>query len=62
MTDPTSQCPSWPSPFHDDAGATPAQLLASAANDLATQRAATRAKQDQGGPGQRDGVLPGGGH
>ena len=60
MTEPTSQCPVQPSPFHDDANATPAQLLAAAANDLATQQAANRAKQEQGGPEQRDGVLPGG--
>jgi hypothetical protein len=60
VTDPTSQCPPWPSPFHDDAHATPAELLASAADDYATQQGATRDHQAQGGPGVRDGVLPGG--
>lgn len=50
-----------PSPFHDDANATPAQLLARAADDLAQQQAATRAKEQQGGSEQRQGVLPGGG-
>ena len=62
MPDLTSQCPAQPSPFHDDANATPTQLLAAAANDLATQQAANRAKQEQGGPEQRDGVLPGSGN
>lgn len=48
-----------PSPFHDDQNATPTQLLAAAANDLAQQQAYTREKQQQGGPGVRQGVLPG---
>lgn len=51
-----------PSPHHDDANTTPAQLLASAAADYAAQQAATREKQAQGGPGVRQGVLPGGGN
>lgn len=50
-----------PSPIHDDAGATVEQLLARAAADLATQQTATRAKEQQGGPETRQGVLPGGG-
>ena len=51
-----------PSPFHDDQNATHTQLLAAAANDLAAQQAANRAKQEQGGTGQRQGVLHGEGH
>lgn len=48
-----------PNPAVTDQGATPAQLLARAAADYAQAQAATRQKQAQGGPGQRDGVLPG---
>lgn len=62
MANRTDQPPSWPSPFHDDADAIPAQLLARAAKDYATQQAATHEKQEQGGPGVRQGVLPGGVH
>ena len=51
-----------PCPVLDDTGATIPQLHAAAANDYATQQAANRAKQEQGGPEQRDGVLPGGSH
>lgn len=49
-------------PVTDDAQATAAQLQARAAADLATQQAATRAKQNQGGTGTRQGILPGGTH
>ncbi|QJT04376.1 hypothetical protein G9272_32175 [Streptomyces asoensis] len=48
-----------PSPHHDDANATPEQLLARAADDYATQQGVTREQQAQGGPGERQGVLPG---
>jgi hypothetical protein len=51
-----------PNPAVTDQNATTAQLLARAANDYATQQAANRNKQEQGGPGQRDGVLPGSGN
>lgn len=46
-------------PVADDAHATPAQLLTRAANDYAQAQAAARAKQEQGGPGRREGVLHG---
>jgi len=49
-----------PCPVLDDAGATIPQLHAAAAADLAQQQAYTREQQQHGGPGQRDGVLPGG--
>lgn len=49
-----------PNPAVTDQNATPDQLLARAAADYAQAQAATRAKQEQGGPEQRDGVLPGG--
>ena len=48
-------------PVTDDAHASAAQLQARAAADLANAQAAARAKHDQGGPGERNGVLPGGG-
>jgi len=52
-----------PTPVADDATASAPELLARAAQDRAAQQAATKAKQDQGGPGTREGVLPsGGGH
>jgi hypothetical protein len=51
-----------PTPVAEDATATPEQLLARAAQDLAAAQAAARNKAEQGGPGQRQGVLPGGGH
>jgi hypothetical protein len=44
----------------DDVHATAPQLLARAAVDYARQQAATRAKQDQGGTGVRQGILPAG--
>lgn len=47
-------------PVVDDATATAAQLQARAAADLAAQQAATRAKQEQGGTGVRQGVLSSG--
>jgi len=49
-----------PNPAVTDQGATSAQLLARAANDYAAAQAAARAKQEQGGTEQRDGILPGG--
>jgi hypothetical protein len=49
-----------PNPAVTDQGATVPQLLARAANDYATQQTATRAKQEQGGTEQRDGILHGG--
>lgn len=51
-----------PNPAVTDQNATPAQLHARAANDYAQQQAANRAKQEQGGTGQRQGVLHGEGH
>ncbi|NEE12009.1 hypothetical protein G3M58_36825 [Streptomyces sp. SID7499] len=47
-------------PVHEDSNATVAQLQQRAAADLAATRAATKAKQQQGGTGTRQGVLPGG--
>jgi hypothetical protein len=44
----------------DDATASAPELLARAAQDRATQQAAAKAKQQQGGPGTREGVLPAG--
>ena len=46
-------------PVTDDAHATPAQLLARAAQDYAANQTAARAKQQQGGTGRREGVLHG---
>jgi hypothetical protein len=51
-----------PNPAVTDRNATTAQLLARAAADYATQQAANREKQAQGGPGQRDGILHGEDH
>ena len=48
-----------PNPAVTDQNATTAELLARAANDYAQAQAANRAKQAQGGPGQRDGILTG---
>ena len=50
-----------PTPVADDATASAPELLARAAQDLAAQQAATAKKQQQGGPGTREGVLPSGG-
>lgn len=47
-------------PVADDLHATPAQLLARAADDLAAAQAAARMKEEKGGSGHRQGVLPGG--
>lgn len=49
-------------PVADDPTATSAQLLDRAAQDLAAAQAAARTKAERGGPGQRQGVLPGGGN
>ncbi|MFI7293990.1 hypothetical protein [Streptomyces sp. NPDC050121] len=51
-----------PNPAVTDQNATPAQLLARAANDYATQQAANRKKAEQGGTEDRQGILPGGGN
>lgn len=51
-----------PTPVAEDAHATPAQLLTRAADDYAQAQAAARAKQEQGGPGDRQGVLHGEAH
>lgn len=51
-----------PNPAVTDQGATTAQLLARAAADYAQAQAAARQKQAQGESGERQGVLPGGGH
>ncbi|MFD1274888.1 hypothetical protein [Streptomyces kaempferi] len=46
-------------PVDEDAHATPAQLLARAAQDLTAEQAAARKKEEQGSTGNREGVLPG---
>lgn len=51
-----------PNPAVADQNATITQLHARAAADYATQQAANQAKEAQGGPGQREGVLAGGGN
>lgn len=48
-----------PTPVTEDQAATAVQLLARAAQDLEAARAAAAAKAAQGGPGTRQGVLPG---
>lgn len=48
-------------PIADDVHATAPEVLARAAADYAAQQAATRTKQQQGGTGAREGVLPSGG-
>ena len=57
MNQPATQ----PTPVADDLHATAPQLLARAAVDYAQAQAAARAKQEQGGTGERQGVLLGGG-
>ncbi|MER5715744.1 hypothetical protein [Streptomyces sp. NPDC002132] len=52
----------YPCPALDDAHATVAELHARAAQDYAGQQAANRKKQERGGTGVRQGVLPGGGN
>lgn len=49
-------------PVADGLHATPAELLARAAEDLAKAQGAARKKEEQGGSGARQGVLPGGDH
>jgi hypothetical protein len=51
-----------PTPVAADLNASAPQLLARAAHDYAQAQAAARTKDDQGGPGTRQGILPGGGH
>jgi hypothetical protein len=46
-------------PIDTDPQADAQELLRRAAQDLANAQAATAAKQAQGGPGNRQGVLPG---
>lgn len=47
-----------PNPAVADQHATIPQLHARAAQDYAAAQAATRTRETQGGPGQRDGILP----
>jgi hypothetical protein len=49
-----------PNPAVADQHATIPQLHARAAQDYAANQQAARTREAQGGPGQRDGVLPGG--
>jgi hypothetical protein len=60
MPDRNGHPQSGPTPVADDATASAPELLARAAQDLAATQAATKAKQQQGGPGTREGVLPAG--
>lgn len=46
-------------PVADDATATAAEVLTRAQADYAAAQAAAHAKQEQGGTGVRQGVLPG---
>ncbi|MGW1497556.1 hypothetical protein ACWCQW_03010 [Streptomyces mirabilis] len=48
-------------PVDTDQNATLAELLRRAQQDYAHAQAAARAKQAQGGPGEREGIIPGGG-
>ena len=49
-----------PTPVTEDAHATAPELLARAAADYDDSQAAVQAHEDQGGTGERQGVLPGG--
>lgn len=60
MPNGTDQPAARPTPVVEDLHAVAAQLQARAAADYAAQQAATRTHQQQGGTGQRDGILPGG--
>ena len=51
-----------PNPAVADLNATITQLQQRAAADYAAAQAAARAKAAQGGTGQREGVIPGGGN
>ena len=48
-----------PTPVAEDLNATPAQLLARAAQDYTHANTVAEAHEAQGGTGQREGVLPG---
>lgn len=48
-------------PVDTDQNATLAELLRRAQQDYAATQADARAKQAQGGPGEREGIIPGGG-
>jgi hypothetical protein len=48
-------------PVATDPQASAAELLRRAQQDYAATQAAAREKQAQGGPGTRQGILPGGG-
>ncbi|MFB7440225.1 hypothetical protein ACFC01_18010 [Streptomyces mirabilis] len=48
-------------PVDTDPQAGPAELLRRAQQDYAATQVAARAKQAQGGPGEREGIIPGGG-
>lgn len=50
-----------PTPVAEDLHATTAQLQQRAATDYAQAQAAAQAKAAEGGPGTRQGILPGGG-
>lgn len=50
-----------PAPVDTDKDAVLAELLRRARQDYATAKAAARAKKAQGGPGEREGIIPGGG-
>lgn len=62
MAEPTHAPPQQPTPVVEDAHATASQLLARAHADYASAQVATSEHQAQGGTGQREGVLPGGGN
>ncbi|MFF7949110.1 hypothetical protein [Streptomyces griseorubiginosus] len=49
-----------PTPVHEDANATLDEVLARAARDLADATAARLQREQQGGTGIREGILPGG--
>ena len=51
-----------PTDVADDAHATPAQLLARAAADYEHHNSTAQIHEAQGGNGERQGILPGGGH
>ena len=48
-------------PVDTDQNATLAELLRRAKQDYDDTQAAARTKQTQGGPGEREGIIPGGG-
>jgi hypothetical protein len=56
----TDQPGEQPTPVTEDLDATPAELLARAADDYTDATTVTDAIEAQGGTGEREGVLPGG--